>query len=317
VAAAVVAVGLPSPAGAAPAREQRAAGLVPSTVCSLLKSNRAKSIVAKVAGLEDGDMLAVVMGAAIAFCPVVVHKAIATVSGILHRRHPARAPALPPLVIAPRAAVPYGTSIGTNGAFVSIYWSAIEFPGSTGLVTYELFQSTDGGTPTQVPLPSATSTSTQVLLAPGRRYAFGVAAHDDSGWSRVVDDTPVELLLLDDASLQSGYAGLWSAYTNSSAYEGGFHRTVTSGDTLSWTFFGSAVAWIGPQYPDAGRTEIDVDGRFVGFRTATGAGSTSTDARNVLFSWVWPSAGQHTLVLRFSPTALATSLIVDAIVVLD
>ncbi len=89
-----------------------------------------------------------------------------------------------PVVKAPAQTFAVPTRLGTTLIPVRLRWSATD--ATSGVVRYQLQQSTNGGTYAGVSLPSATTTSISRSLTPGATYRFRVLALDGaenwSGW---------------------------------------------------------------------------------------------------------------------------------------
>jgi len=121
-----------------------------------------------------------------------------------------------------------------------------------------------------------------------------------------------------DAALQ--YSGTWTHAGVSSGYTSGDYDQTeswsqTAGDSMSVTFSGTAVQWIGPKNTNGGIADVYLDGTQVAtVDTYSPAGKLY---QQVLFSTGGLAAGSHTLKIVVSgtqnPAASADTVVVDAI----
>jgi len=100
------------------------------------------------------------------------------------------------------------------------------------------------------------------------------------------------LTAVDDRSTTLAYTGSWASagfagYLGSSARYSG-----AAGASVSLTFSGRSIAWIGPVGPGRGQARVEVDGAAAGIvREASGRFLP----RQVLFATSWPASGRHTI----------------------
>jgi hypothetical protein len=154
------------------------------------------------------------------------------------------------------------TVVGASAVPVKLAWSATDAGGS-GVASYELQQSTDGGASwTGVALPSATAKSKTLNLGVGNAYEFRVRATDNAGNVGAWQQGPgfrVDLLQENNAAVS--YAGAWSAQSIKSASGGALRYASAAGATAGLTFSDAlSVAWVAPKGPDRGRAEVRFDG---------------------------------------------------------
>jgi hypothetical protein len=153
---------------------------------------------------------------------------------------------------------------------MALAWSATD-PGGSGIASYELQQSVNGGAFTSVQLPAPTATSITLNLKGGTfnapiSYKFQVRATDGAG--NVSAWTPGQtftLSLLDDtAAGPVTYQGGWSTGSVTGSYGGAVHFATQPGpranlNKVSFTFTGSAT-WFSTVGPDRGQASVSVDG---------------------------------------------------------
>jgi beta-galactosidase GanA len=153
-------------------------------------------------------------------------------------------------------------------------------------------------------------------INPDTRTQFHVLRHADST-STSVDRTHIALdfhakpipaitYTYDDSDPALKYTGNWSHVANQS-YTGGDYKNTesfsnTASDSMSITFIGTAVRWIGSQTGNHGYADVYIDG----VKQATVDCSGSAD-QVVLFSKTGLSSGTHTLKIVVDGTHSSAS----------
>lgn len=115
-----------------------------------------------------------------------------------------------------------------------------------------------------------------------------------------------------ETSSRIRYSGWWSLQRHSSHMRGAIKSTRQRSARVTFTFTGSAVAWVGPRRLDRGKAKVYVDGRYI--KTVDTYASTLRP-RQVLFTRTWTRAGKHTLTIVALGTAGRPRVSVDALVV--
>ena len=124
----------------------------------------------------------------------------------------------------------------------------------------------------------------------------------------------------DDANAALSYTGNWTHAGPSAGYTNGDYDSTESwstetGDTMTVTFTGTAVQWIGPKNNNGGIADVYLDGSQVAtVDTYSPAGKLF---QQVLYSATGLAAGSHTLTIAVSgqknPASSADTVVVDAI----
>ena len=203
----------------------------------------------------------------------------------------------PPTVRPPAQDFVAGSALGTSAVPVKIAWSATD---GSGISSYQLQQSTDGGAYTDVTLPTLTTTTKSFSLAPGSTYQFRVRATDGaantSDWSY---GTQFVVDAQQESSAALTYAGFWTQESVASAYGGGLKYATETGAKTTFGFTGYNVAWVAPKDVDRGKAEVWLDGS----KAATvDLYSSSAKPRRIVFSKTFPSSSNHTLEVRLLGT---------------
>jgi hypothetical protein len=118
--------------------------------------------------------------------------------------------------------------------------------------------------------------------------------------------------VFNDTASAVKYAGRWDLAGHSGYIGGRAHYSTDRGATASLTFTGRAVAWYGPTGPTRGKARVSIDGRAV---ATVDLRTSSFDARAILYSRRFATAGKHTITITVLGTAGRPYVAVDAFVV--
>ena len=196
-----------------------------------------------------------------------------------------------------------GSTFGTSTVPVKVAWSATD--DASGVASYELQISKDGGAYEKVAL--ITTTSRTVSLSPGSTYRFRVKATDRAGNTSGWAEGPQVGV---EAAQEEGvgpvtYAGAWADEALTSAFGGSTRYTPEPGATASYAFGdGTDVAWAAQKGPDRGKAEVWIDGARV---QTVDLYATTEQPRRVVFRAPLGSAGPHTLQVKVLGTKRTAS----------
>jgi hypothetical protein len=118
-----------------------------------------------------------------------------------------------------------------------------------------------------------------------------------SGYFQDVDafefgNTPPPVTGADDGA--GSYSGGWTTAANPSYFDSTLHFSNTPGSSVSYTFSGSSIAWIGATNKDHGYATVSIDG---GAAITVDTYSPQWGYQTVLFARTNLSSGQHTLTI--------------------
>ncbi|HUN31662.1 MAG TPA: beta-galactosidase [Trebonia sp.] len=132
---------------------------------------------------------------------------------------------------------------------------------------------------------------------------------------------PATSFTYDDASSALAYTGTWThANTGNSNYTIGDYDSTESwsqqaGATMSVTFTGTAVQWIGPKNNNGGIADVSIDGTQVA--TVDTYAAAGKEFQQVLYSASGLASGTHTLTITVTgnkdTASSADTVVVDAI----
>jgi RHS repeat-associated protein len=175
------------------------------------------------------------------------------------------------------AALPSSTTDTT----LNLNWSGQDEPGGSGIASYTVYVSVDGGTPLAL-FADTTDTSGTVTVETGHTYAFYSVATDNVGHVEAAPAVP-------DATIQVVGAATTTTVESS-------NTAPTYGDSLSFTATVTATA---PDFGTPGGTvQFLVDGSMFGTPVTLVNGAATSDPISTL------AAGQHTISAIYSPAGI-------------
>jgi bacillolysin len=232
---------------------------------------------------------------------------------------------------APTARAPTHTfttlsTLATSTVPVKLTWSATDNPGGSGIASYQLQQSINGGAYTNAlpnAQPSTTATTISRSLAPGTNtYRYRVAAKDNAGnLSAWATGPSFKVTAYQESSSAIVDTGSWTTSALSGAYGGSVQYASALGRnaTFSVPVGTKNVEWVSYRGPNRGNAQVWLDGvQQDANPSVTGIQpfdlySSSAQARKVVFSKAVSSTTSHNLQVRVlgQKNASSTSTRVD------
>ncbi|HSJ60602.1 MAG TPA: S8 family serine peptidase, partial [Jiangellaceae bacterium] len=219
----------------------------------------------------------------------------------------------------PTAVAPTSAKVKTDVALnASSAATVISWPAATDLSSsinrYEFQYSRNGGAWTGTIATSGSVRKVTKNLALGSSYLFRVRARDAAGnWSAWSATTvPYRLTHTNDRSPALSYKGTWSKVTSSSATSDTLMSTTRNGATVRYTFTGKGIAAVLPRSSSRAWVEVRIDGTLVGTYSLR---SSTTKARQVVFSRRWSSVATRTIELRAVTSSTRKLVSLDAFIV--
>lgn len=217
-----------------------------------------------------------------------------------------------PIVSGPWQKFPAGAALGTVRIPVTITWAATDR--GSGVRSYQLQRSVNGGRYAALTLPSPTRTYVTHLLAPADSHRYRVRAADRAGnvsaWSY---GPTIRLGVYQETSGAFAWTGTWRPQALSSAYGGGVKYATASSARAKINFTGRSVAWVSPRANNRGQGRVYVDGTYL-FAVDLYAGPY--EPRRIVFQRRWSASGAHTLEIRPVGTSGRPRIDIDAVVVI-
>jgi hypothetical protein len=216
-----------------------------------------------------------------------------------------------PTVGAPRADFVAGQTIGTT-VLVRVSWPTAT--DTSGVGAYQLQFKRNSGAWTPISLGSPTQTSVDIALTHGNNYTFRVAATDTLGnTSAFATSTIRKLVRKQENAAAVSYSGSWKRVALGGSSGGYVKRSLTSGNTATFTFTGNSAAFVAARGANRGISEIRVDGALV---ATIDLYSAALETRRVIWTSAGLGAGTHTVQVRVTgsnnPAATGIRLDVDA-----
>ena len=220
---------------------------------------------------------------------------------------------IPPTVVAPTPVLQYSgrlsSATGSTSVPLRLAWSASD---PSGIAAYGVQCQRNGGSWSNVSLPTYTTTAVSQALAVGVTERCQARARDRSGNTSAFAVGPsVRPSLIQQGGSGVTYSGTWR--TRYASYlSGGSERYATrTGAAVTYRFWGSSVSWVAFRGPDRGSARVYVDGAYV--RTISLHASTYI-SRWIAFARSWSANDNHTLKIVVAGTAGHPRVDVDAFV---
>ena len=213
------------------------------------------------------------------------------------------------------------STLATSTVPVKLTWSATDNPDGSGIASYQLQQSINGGAYTDVTLPSATATTISASLAPGTTYSYRVAAKDNAGnLSAWATGPSFKVTAFQESSSAIVDTGSWTTSALSGAYGGSVQYASALGRNATFTVPSGSknVEWVSYR-GNRGKAQVWLDGVQQDAKpSVTGIQpfdlySSSVQARKVVFSKAVSPTTSHKLEVRVlgQKNASSTSTRVD------
>ena len=218
----------------------------------------------------------------------------------------------PPVALPPLVRLLPGSTLDAKVP-VNISWPAAKDVG-LGVTDYDLEQNVNAKGWKTLPSGSALNRNAQPLLSRNDNYRYSVRALDGAGNSSAWASSPsFRTVVLSEASSAISFHGGWTRITSPS-YDGRAAKSSrTKGATVTYSFVGSAFAWISAKSPVRGSAQVYMDGKHIG---TVSTYSTTSTAREMVYTQSWSTIGRHTFKLIVSGTPGHPRVDVDAFVVL-
>jgi GH25 family lysozyme M1 (1,4-beta-N-acetylmuramidase) len=214
---------------------------------------------------------------------------------------------IPPTVTAPISQLLYQATLGSTTTPVRTSWSGAD---PSGLASYTLEQSLNGGAWSVRSLPTLTSTSLIQSLTFGSSYRFVVKATDRaanvSGW---VYGPTFKPWIAQQTS--ATYAGTWGSTVTTAASGGSLKYATAKGASAQYTFTGRSISWVAYRGPGRGSAAIYIDGAY---RTTVNLYASTNVARQIVYALNWSANGVHTIKIVCLGTAGHPRIDIDAFV---
>jgi hypothetical protein len=200
----------------------------------------------------------------------------------------------------------------STAVLVHLAWAGSD--ARTGVASFRLLRSIDGGAFALLAQYSGTTTSVSTYFTAGHRYQFEVEAVDRAGNVGSPAVGPQMLMsAVGESSRSITYRSTWTLQSVRGAFGGRTRYTARRGATATYRFSGRSIAWVAPKSLARGSAKVYVDGVY---RGTISLYSRTTRARQVVFAQTWASVGTHTIKLVVLGTLHHPRVDLDAFVVL-
>jgi hypothetical protein len=182
-------------------------------------------------------------------------------------------------------------TVSSTAIAAQLTWTASD--AGSGLVSFVISRSVDGGAPTTVANLGAAARSLTTTMAPNRSYAFSVRAIDAAG-NDTTASASLRPVLFSESTALGSYAGTWRSMAYSNAIGGKMRYATTIGASTTFRFTGREVALVAPVGPTRGTVKVYLDGVY---KATVSLYATTLRARQLVLDYAWPTSARHTIKL--------------------
>jgi Pro-kumamolisin, activation domain len=216
---------------------------------------------------------------------------------------------LPTVTSAPAMSLTAGSQWAEGGGPVQVSWAAADT--GSGVASYALSESVDGGAYTALSLTNPAANSQVLTLAGGHSYQFSVTAKDYAGnVSAVSTGVKHTLTVVQQNNSVVKFSAGWTNTAQTGALSGFVERATANGKTAKLTFSGTQVAWVTTLGSTHGSAKVKIG---TAAATTVNTNATTTSTANLAYVETL-AAGAHTLTITTSGSAGHPQVDVDAFV---
>jgi hypothetical protein len=148
----------------------------------------------------------------------------------------------------------------------------------------------------------------------GHTYRFRVRALDNAANVGAWAYGPASRLSAISQSIPAvHYHGSWSTVTSSTTWWGGTARSSsTAGSTVSYTFPGRSIAWVGVKAPTRGKAQIYINGVL---RATVDLWLSTVHKRHVIWQTTYAGSATRTITIKVLGTPGRPRVDVDGFIV--
>jgi hypothetical protein len=209
----------------------------------------------------------------------------------------------------PDSAVLESSALTASQVATRIAWSAATDGGPVG---YRVERSADGGSFVLVQ-SAMTATSLVSSLAPGHSYRFRVRAvgeaSDAGAWAY---GSTFRLTAVSQSASAIRYHGTWATSTSTIWWGGTARSSSTRGSTVSYSFTGRKIAWVGLKGANRGKAQVYVNGVL---KATIDLYSPTTLKQRVVWSANYTTSATRTITIKVLGTPGRPRIDVDGFIV--
>jgi kumamolisin len=215
----------------------------------------------------------------------------------------------PKITSAPAVSIQNNVGPVTSTVPVTVSWKGTD--ATSGIKSYTLYQSKDGGAYAKV--ATVATASDTLSVAPGHTYQYQVTATDNAGnTSAGKSGKSYTLSLVQENSTAVKYSSGWTRQKLTGANGGSVDYATAAGKTATLTFTGVQAAWVSTLGPTRGSASVTLDsGSAATISTHTGSPQTAE-----IVDVVKGKSGSHKLVVKVLGTPGHPRVDIDAFIIL-
>ena len=214
----------------------------------------------------------------------------------------------PTFTVAPDAILQKATTVTAGAVPLLVRYTATD---PSGICTYRLQRSTNGGAFTAVTLSPKTAASKPITLTPSATtYRYQASATDCVGnASAFVKGPSIRLTAFQDRNAGIAYTRAWTRAAVARAYGGTVRKVSKAGAYAKFRFTGRQVAWVASRTSASGTARVYLDGHLT---AAVNLQSAAPIHRRIVFTHAWKGDGVHTIKIVCVGTHGHPTINVDA-----
>jgi hypothetical protein len=216
----------------------------------------------------------------------------------------------PTFTTLPDAILRKATTVNSGKVPALVRWAATD---ASGICSYALQSTLNGGSATGISLPSQMSTTHAVNLASSANtHVYQVKATDCVGNATPFKPSmSVRLTAFQDVNAGIKYTAAWARGNAPLAFGGSIHSTSHKGASATFKFTGRQVAYVATRAANRGTAHVYLDGKLV---ANVDLHSATAMHRRIVFAHAWAADGVHTIKIVCAGTAGHATVDVDAFV---
>jgi hypothetical protein len=218
---------------------------------------------------------------------------------------------VPPTISrAPSISLVSGVQLTSAGVPMRISWNGSD--SLSGIVSYSLYESTDGSAFT--PVFSGNATTTVLPLRSGHAYRFQVTATDLAGnVSPALAGPTKRVTVLQEGAKALTFSGGWTTVSQTGASQGKVKKATLAGKTAKLTFTGTQFGWMTTRGKTHGAATVRFD---AGTPVSIGTTAAATQAAYVTGVRTG-AAASHSYALKVAGTPGHPRVDVDGFVIIS
>jgi hypothetical protein len=201
-----------------------------------------------------------------------------------------------PTAVAPAQTLVTGSELSAGLAPVRLLWSGSDT--GTGILRYELAQRVDGDAWSS---PTPTTATSALVNLYGHTYQFAIRAVDQAGHVGAWAFGPAfKVAGVSQAYPAVHYAGTWATSTSPTWWGGTAKSSSKAGSTVTYSFTGRSIAWVGFKGINRGKAQVYVNGVL---RATVDLYAATSQKQRIVWSTTYATSATRTVLIKVLGTS--------------